>query len=134
MSYKTTFIALLAGVLFGAGLLVSGMGSPAKVQAFLDIGGVWDPSLLIVMAVAVTISALVFRCSRSNDDLASDRGVDRRLLCGAALFGVGWGIAGICPGPAFVLIGKGAQGGLVFTLAMFVGMSLFEVSRRFGRV
>ena len=134
MSYRTVLVALVAGLLFGAGLLVSGMGNPAKVLAFLDVGGAWDPSLLIVMAVAVTISALVFRCSRANDDLASDRGVDGRLLLGAALWGVGWGIAGICPGPAFVLVGKGVQGGLVFMLAMFVGMSVFEVFRRFGRL
>jgi uncharacterized membrane protein YedE/YeeE len=124
-----------AGLVFGIGLIIAGMANPAKVLAFLDLGGNWDPSLAFVMGGAIAVGALAFmfanRRARSWLGLAmqlpSARHLDRRLVGGNVLFGVGWGLAGICPGPALILVGAGIAEGVVFVAAMLGGMILFEL-------
>lgn len=128
------FTSLLAGLVFGLGLLVSGMADPGKVLGFLDLAGVWDPSLAFVMAGAIAVGALAFFAARPHTrsllgaemKLPSARQIDRRLVGGSLLFGVGWGVAGFCPGPALVAVGLGELKALVFVAAMLVGMGLFE--------
>ncbi|MEK6805751.1 MAG: DUF6691 family protein [Pseudomonadota bacterium] len=126
---KTVIIALLCGLLFGAGLTYSGMASPAKVLGFLTLGPGWDPSLIFVMGGALAISLPGFWWLRrkqrpwlaeSFSSPASNH-VDGRLLAGAAVFGLGWGLAGFCPGPALVSIGFFQGAALLFVPAMFAG-------------
>jgi uncharacterized protein len=127
--------ALLIGLLFGLGLIVSGMTNPAKVLAFLDVTGAWDPSLALVMAGAITVAAPGFffarRIPRSLNGqpmrLPVAPRIDRRLLTGSALFGTGWGLAGFCPGPALVGAGAGEAKALIFVIAMIGGMTLFRL-------
>lgn len=134
------FLSLLAGAVFGVGLLVSGMANPAKVLGFLDLAGPWDPSLALVMASAIAIGSIAFgiagRRTRSliglEMKLPSGRTVDRRLVAGSLLFGIGWGIAGFCPGPALVALGMGQGKALVFVAAMLAGMGTFELLERQG--
>lgn len=129
------FTALLGGLVFGLGLLLSGMANPAKVLAFLDLAGPWDPSLALVMVGAIAVGLLAFVLARGRQvsllgvsmRLPSAGQIDRRLVVGSTLFGVGWGLAGFCPGPALVALGMGNGKALVFTLAMLAGMVLFEV-------
>lgn len=126
--------SLLAGLVFGIGLIVSGMANPAKVLGFLDLFGKWDPSLGLVMGGAVTVASIAFFLARKRTvsllgaslKLPTARDIDRRLVMGSVLFGVGWGIAGFCPGPALVVLGMGEGKALVFVLAMLAGMGLFE--------
>ena len=128
------FASLLAGLFFGIGLLVSGMADPAKVLGFLDLFGRWDPTLAFVMGGAVSVSALGFVAGRRRGvsllgapmKLPTARQVDRRLVLGSVLFGIGWGLGGFCPGPALVGLGLGEAKALVFALAMLAGMGLFE--------
>ncbi|MCR8915942.1 YeeE/YedE family protein [Marinobacter panjinensis] len=124
-----------AGLLFGLGLLVSGMANPEKVLGFLDIAGQWDPSLAFVMAGAILVGLFAFTVAKKRTmsflgfDMrlpASDR-LDKRLVVGSVLFGAGWGLAGFCPGPGLVALGAGKTGALVFVVAMIAGMGLFEV-------
>jgi uncharacterized membrane protein YedE/YeeE len=130
----TTVVALLAGLLFGVGLIVSGMADPGKVLGFLDLAGAWDPSLAFVMggAIAVGLPAFALARRRTRSWLGAEmrlptaREIDRRLVAGSLLFGVGWGIAGFCPGPALVALGMGEAKALLFVLAMVAGMGLFE--------
>jgi len=130
----TIFVSLLTGLVFGLGLLVSGMADPAKVTGFLDLAGHWDPSLAFVMAGAIAVAALGFalaaRRVRSwlglQMRLPANGDFDRRLLAGSALFGIGWGLAGFCPGPALVALGLGESKAVIFVLAMLTGMALFE--------
>ena len=131
--------ALLAGLVFGLGLLVSGMADPAKVLDFLDLAGAWDPSLAFVMggAIAVALPAFTLARKRRNALLTGEpmqlptaTRIDKRLLGGALLFGIGWGLAGFCPGPALVALGMGLDQALVFVLAMLGGMVVFEVLER----
>jgi uncharacterized membrane protein YedE/YeeE len=125
--------ALLSGLVFGLGLLVSGMANPAKVLGFLDLGGLWDPSLAFVMGGAIAVAAVAFAVARRRSvsllgtamRLPSARHIDRRLVGGSLLFGVGWGVAGFCPGPALVGVGMGLAQAGVFVVAMLVGMGLF---------
>jgi uncharacterized membrane protein YedE/YeeE len=134
----TPLVSLGAGLLFGIGLIVSGMANPAKVLGFLDLAGAWDPSLALVMGGAVAIGlggfALVRKRTRSYLGLPMHlpraSGIDRRLILGSVLFGAGWGLAGICPGPALVLIGTGATKAWVFGAAMLAGMMLFSAVAR----
>ena len=127
--------ALLAGLIFGLGLIVSGMANPAKVLGFLDLAGAWDPSLAFVMAGAILVGVAAFAVAgrRTKSFLGLDmklptaRHVDRRLVGGSLLFGIGWGIAGFCPGPGLVAVGMGAVKALVFVAAMLAGMGMFEV-------
>ena len=136
-------IALLAGLIFGLGLLLAGMANPAKVLGFLDLTGTWDPSLALVMVSAIAVAALPFgwakrqKCSLLGEamQLPQKRGLDRRLITGSLTFGTGWGIAGICPGPAIVGLGAGFWQAGVFLGAMLTGMIFFEVLERFtGKV
>ena len=130
-------VNLVAGLLFGLGLLISGMADPAKVQNFLDVFGTWDPSLAFVMAGAVATAFIGYRVAfrRAAPVLASAFALpvgdtaDRRLLVGAGLFGIGWGLTGFCPGPAVVSIPLLAQGTLVFVPAMLAGIVLARVMR-----
>lgn len=130
--------SFLAGLVFGFGLLLSGMTNPAKVLGFLDLAGPWDPSLVLVMAGAIAVSAGAYALARRRATtwlglptlLPAEAPVDRRLTIGSLLFGVGWGLAGICPGPALVLIGTGMPKGLLFAGAMLAGMGLFELIER----
>ncbi|WP_122314770.1 DUF6691 family protein [Pseudomonas cichorii] len=128
------FTALLAGVLFGIGLLLAGMTNPAKVLGFLDIAGLWDPSLALVMVGAIAVAFLPFRWAgkRSQSLLGApmqlpvSRSLDKRLIGGSLLFGVGWGIAGLCPGPAVALLLTLQWQPLVFVLSMLAGMLIFR--------
>ncbi len=130
--------SLAAGLVFGLGLIIAGMADPAKVLGFLDIAGLWDPSLALVMAgaIAVGLGAFAMAGRRTHAllglplEMPKAQGLDRRLIVGSALFGIGWGLAGICPGPALVLVGAGAAKGTIFTLAMIAGMALFEALER----
>ena len=125
--------AFVSGLLFGFGLLLAGMANPAKVMAFLDLAGNWDPSLMLVMGGAIAVAAPAFAWAKRRQrtllgarlELPQARQIDRRLLVGSALFGAGWGIAGICPGPALVLLSQGKA--IIFALAMFAGMALHAV-------
>ena len=123
---------LLAGLLFGLGLVISGMADPAKVLNFLDIAGHWDPSLAFVMGGASVTTWIGYRITfarkrpvlSSAFDIPATRQIDRPLLVSAGLFGVGWGIGGFCPGPAWVALPLMAPGTLVFMVAMFLGLWL----------
>lgn len=131
--------SLLAGLVFGLGLIVAGMANPAKVLGFLDIGGSWDPSLALVMAAAVVIAMPGFGWAKKRKasllgqplNLPTSTRIDRRLIGGSVLFGIGWGLAGICPGPALVLLGAGMYKGVIFTAAMVAGMAIFSVIERY---
>jgi hypothetical protein len=126
--------ALLSGLVFGLGLIVSGMANPAKVLGFLDLGGAWDPSLALVMAGAILVGFFAFLVAKKRTrsfigadmKLPTASAIDRRLLAGSALFGAGWGIAGFCPGPGLVALGMGESKALVFVVAMLVGMVIFN--------
>jgi uncharacterized membrane protein YedE/YeeE len=126
--------AFVAGLVFGLGLLLSGMADPAKVLGFLDLAGAWDPSLVMVMVGAIALAALAFAGVRGRAtsllgdpiQLPTKRTIDRRLIVGALLFGAGWGLAGFCPGPALVALGMGVPQAIVFVVAMLAGMGLFE--------
>ncbi len=131
-------MALLSGLVFGFGLLLSGMVNPEKVLGFLDLVGRWDPSLVFVMMGAIGVSVAPFAVAKRRSksllglpmQLPSARDIDKRLIAGSLLFGMGWGIAGICPGPALVLLGSGNWRGALFVVAMLSGMALFQVSER----
>ena len=130
----TVLASLLAGLVFGLGLIVSGMADPAKVLGFLDLGGAWDPSLAFVMAGAIGVGVIAFALAKKRARswlgqpmrLPTARDIDRRLVVGSTLFGIGWGVAGFCPGPGLVALGMGEAKALVFVVAMLTGMALFE--------
>jgi uncharacterized protein len=130
-------IAVLSGMVFGLGLILAGMTQPLKVKAFLDLTGAWDPSLALVMAGAIAVGLVAFALAKKRErawsgaliEMPNNQRIDARLLLGGALFGVGWGIAGFCPGPALVALGAlgpgvGAAG--LFVAAMLVGMVLYD--------
>jgi len=122
----------LTGLLFGIGLIVSGMTDPGKVIGFLDVTGNWDPSLALVMGSAVAVGMVAFALAGKRREavlggpmrLPESKAIDRRLVMGSLVFGVGWGLAGFCPGPALVAMGAGYLKAAVFTLAMIAGMLL----------
>jgi uncharacterized membrane protein YedE/YeeE len=130
--------SLLAGLVFGIGLIVSGMANPAKVLGFLDLAGHWDPSLALVMAGAISVGLIFFAVAKRRTQsflgtemkLPKARDIDRRLVGGGLLFGIGWGVAGFCPGPAVVALGMGETKAVVFVVAMLVGMGIFELLER----
>jgi uncharacterized membrane protein YedE/YeeE len=132
------FASLLAGLVFGLGLIVSGMANPAKVLGFLDLGGRWDPSLALVMAGAIAVGVVAFAIARrralsflgTEMKLPAGRPVDGRVVGGGLLFGIGWGIAGFCPGPAIVALGMGQAKAALFVAAMLAGMVIFELLER----
>ncbi len=126
--------AALAGLVFGLGLIASGMTNPAKVQGFLDVAGRWDPSLAFVMAGAIAVMALATAWARRGSaawngeaySWPTAQGVDRPLVLGGVLFGVGWGVGGFCPGPALVAMGAGWGDAWIFGAAMLAGMALHD--------
>jgi uncharacterized protein len=127
-------IEFVLGLLFGVGLLISGMTDPGKVQGFLDVAGAWDPSLALVMGGGVMVGLLGFTWARKKHSSFSGAPlqwpemtqIDRPLVLGSLMFGTGWGLAGFCPGPALVAMAAGNDKALVFVLAMMAGMVLFD--------
>ena len=131
-------IEFFVGLLFGIGLLVSGMTDPAKVQGFLDLAGAWDPSLAFVMGGAILVGLVAFSVAKTRTQnllggamrLPTSRDIDRRLVVGSLMFGAGWGLAGFCPGPGLVAMGAGEPKAALFVAAMVGGMLVFEVLDR----
>jgi len=131
-------IEFLVGLLFGVGLIFSGMTDPGKVIGFLDVAGHWDPSLAFVMGGAVFVGLVAFAVARKRTStllggamhMPNSDDIDQRLLTGALVFGVGWGLAGFCPGPALVALGAGVWQAAVFAAAMLAGMAVHELSSR----
>ena len=129
----TTAIAALVGLIFGLGLLVSGMANPQKVLGFLDLAGPWDPSLALVMGGAIAVGLVGFALARKRQrsllgepmQMPSRTDIDAPLLIGSALYGIGWGLAGYCPGPALTGITAGMPSAILFSAAMLAGMVLF---------
>ena len=129
-------VSLLAGLLFGAGLLISGMTDTAKVQGWLDILGKWDPTLAFVMGGAIIpmIMGWVITAKKKpvfdvSFSMPSNKSIDKKLLAGSVLFGMGWGLAGLCPGPAIAALGFGGTGIILFFVSMVVGMLLSKPLR-----
>lgn len=132
--FSTLLFALFSGLIFGIGLILAGMANPAKVLAFLDLAGLWDPSLGLVMGGAIAVGLIAFTLAKKRTksflglpmNLPTSRIIDKRLIIGSLIFGIGWGLVGICPAPAFVLLGTGSLKGIVFLVAMLIGMAIFE--------
>jgi len=128
-------LALASGLIFGLGLIAGGMTDPGKVKAFLDVFGAWDPSLALVMGGAIAVGLFAFTVAKrrkqswSGDPIALpvNRTIDARLLAGGVLFGMGWGVAGFCPGPALVALGTGLPAAGIFVAAMLVGMVIHDL-------
>lgn len=126
--------ALLSGLVFGIGLIASGMTDPAKIKGFLDLFGAWDPSLALVMGGAIAVGAVAFALARRRTrswtggriEIPTSTVIDRRLLLGGMLFGTGWGIAGYCPGPAIVSASAGSAAALGFVASMLIGMMIHD--------
>ena len=127
-------IGLLAGLLFGIGLLISGMTDPVKVQGFLDVFGAWDISLALVMGGGLIVAIVGVQLAKRQQtswigtsiDMPSKTVITKKLLIGAMLFGIGWGLVGICPGPGIVLLGTGQWQAYVFIPAMIIGMLVYQ--------
>lgn len=125
----------LAGLLLGVGLILSGMANPAKVIGFLDVAGPWDPSLGLVMGGGLVVGSLGFALLKKQPktlsgeplNLPASRKIDLRLILGSVLFGIGWGITGICPGPGLVLLGAGIPEGVVYVASLLAGMTLYSL-------
>jgi uncharacterized membrane protein YedE/YeeE len=132
------FFAFIAGLVFGVGLIVAGMVNPAKILGFLDIAGRWDPSLALVMVGAIAVGLVAFALARRRTasalglplQLPTSSAIDARLVGGSLVFGIGWGLAGFCPGPAIVALGAGYAKAAVFVVAMLAGMGAFELIQR----
>jgi hypothetical protein len=130
----STFFSFATGLVFGIGLIVSRMIDPAKVLGFLDLAGPWDPSLAFVMGGAIAVGTVAFAAAARRKatllgapmQLPQAAAIDRRLVLGSLAFGVGWGLAGICPGPGIVAAGAGFPKAFVFVAAMLAGMAIFE--------
>lgn len=126
------------GLLFGLGLLISGMTDPGKVLGFLDLAGAWDPSLALVMGGAIVVGFFAFGSAKKRTTsflggalhLPTAKDIDKRLVIGGLLFGVGWGLAGFCPGPGIVTMATGEPKAAVFVAAMFAGMLVFQFTDR----
>jgi uncharacterized protein len=132
------FSEFLIGLLFGWGLLISGMTDPGKVLGFLDLAGAWDPSLAFVMGGGVLVGLVGFALAKKRTTsflgsamhLPTSRDIDRRLVLGSLTFGAGWGLAGFCPGPGIVAMGAGESKAALFVVAMIAGMWAFELLNR----
>ena len=111
----------ISGSIFGVGLIVSGMSNPQKVLSFLDIFGNWDPSLMFVMIGAISITAIYFIVIKNK---STKLNTDKKLIIGSSIFGIGWGLVGICPGPAMVVLGSANIKGVIFFIALLIGMLL----------
>jgi uncharacterized membrane protein YedE/YeeE len=133
-----SLFAFVAGLVFGLGLIVAGMVNPAKILGFLDLAGKWDPSLALVMAGAIAVGLVAFALARRRTmsalglpiQLPSASTLDVRLVGGSLVFGIGWGLAGFCPGPAIVALGAGYAKAALFVVAMLLGMGAFELIER----
>ena len=133
-------MALVSGLMFGLGLILAGMTDPSKVIGFLDLAGNWDPSLAFVMAGAILVGFVAFQLAAKRPKallgdvmrLPTATAIDRRLVLGGLTFGVGWGLAGYCPGPALASLAIGRFEPFLFVLAMLGGMAIFEVLERFS--
>ena len=133
-----TLISFAGGLIFGIGLIFAGMTDPSKVIGFLDVAGSWDPSLAFVMGGAILVGVIAFRFARQRTvnllggvlTLPDQHDIDKRLVIGSLVFGVGWGMAGFCPGPAVTSLGTGNIKAVVFVVAMIAGMLLFEFAER----
>lgn len=140
-NFKVLFFALVSGLLFGLGLILSGMANPAKVLGFLDLAGAWDPSLALVMGGAIAIGSIAFAIAKKRHlsylglsmQIPTNRAIDKRLALGSIVFGIGWGLAGICPGPAIVLLGAGSIKGAVFVSSMLMGMGIYQLLDSCGK-
>ena len=140
-NFKVLFFALVSGLLFGLGLILSGMANPAKVLGFLDLAGAWDPSLALVMGGAIAIGSIAFAIAKKRHlsylglsmQIPTNRAIDKRLALGSVVFGIGWGLAGICPGPAIVLLGAGSIKGAVFVSSMLMGMGMYQLLDSCGK-
>ena len=140
-NFKVLFFALVSGLLFGLGLILSGMANPAKVLGFLDLAGAWDPSLALVMGGAIAIGSIAFAIAKKRHlsylglsmQIPTNRAIDQRLALGSIVFGIGWGLAGICPGPAIVLLGAGSIKGAVFVSSMLMGMGIYQLLDSCGK-
>ena len=140
-NFKVLFFALVSGLLFGLGLILSGMANPAKVLGFLDLAGLWDPSLALVMGGAIAIGSIAFAIAKKRHlsylglsmQIPTIRAIDKRLALGSVVFGIGWGLAGICPGPAIVLLGAGSIKGAVFVSSMLMGMGIYQLLDSCGK-
>ena len=127
-------IALFSGLLFGLGLIAGGMTNPAKVKGFLDLFGAWDPSLALVMGGAIAVGVFAFAAAKRRSrswsgermEIPTLTEIDGRLVLGGVLFGIGWGIAGFCPGPAIVALGSGLGSAAIFVAAMLAGMLIHD--------
>ncbi len=134
-------IEFVVGLVFGVGLMLSGMTDPAKVVGFLDLFGSWDPSLALVMGGAILVGFFAFTLAQKRTAtffggvlrLPTHTQIDKPLVIGSLMFGAGWGLAGFCPGPAIVSMAQGQPKALVFVLAMCVGMLAFDMMDRFAR-
>ena len=143
MTRSTThrLIEFIVGLLFGWGLLISGMTDPGKVIGFLDLTGSWDPSLALVMGGAIAVGFFAFGTAKKRTSnflggalhFPTSSDIDKRLILGALLFGAGWGLAGFCPGPGIVSMAAGQPKAAVFVVAMLAGMLVFEWMDRLGR-
>lgn len=130
--------SFIAGLIFGLGLILSGMTNPAKVIGFLDVTGKWDPSLVFVMLGAISVSFFAFRIAKKREysllgakiSLPTMQDIDVKLITGASVFGIGWAIAGYCPGPAIASLLTTSKDAGTFVLAMLVGMAIFEVIQK----
>ena len=111
----------ISGSIFGVGLIISGMSNPQKVLSFLDIFGTWDPSLMFVMIGAISITAIYFIVIKNKTTKLT---IDKKLIVGSSIFGIGWGLVGICPGPSIVVLGSANIKGIVFVIALLIGMFL----------
>ncbi len=135
------FIALVSGLIFGTGLVISQMTNPAKVLNFLDVAGHWDPSLAFVMAGAIPVAAIGFYLGRRRRapilaktfSAPPQSGIDFRLIAGAALFGIGWGLVGFCPGPAVAALQSGRREVFTFAAVMIAGMLVFRLMEKRDR-
>ncbi len=131
---RSSITALISGTVFGIGLIASGMTNPAKVAGFLDVFGKWDPSLALVMGGAIAVGYFAFRYAGRVDKawngwpirLPSTSLIDKRLIGGGVLFGIGWGIGGFCPGPGIVAAASGIGEAMIFVVTMLVGMAAYD--------
>ncbi len=133
---RNILVSLVSGTLFGAGLAVSGMTNPLRVRGFLDLFGTWDPTLVFVMGGAVLVMAVIWQVQRrmvapffaDAFALPTAKDLDWRLILGAALFGIGWGVAGLCPGPGFAALALAPAQAIIFLAGLFGGMVLFRLT------